>query len=254
MLSFIEKPLTDLELYHFHNIITYYMLGILFVFILLGLFVKSKQHLIYLTYFLIGLSFIQEILDYINRIFINDLYIMSFSSDLPFQLCHFAYWSSVVCLIISISKKDYKISNSLFNCTYIFGFAAFQSILTVALTGVYTFGDILALHLQHSLIILNIIWLIIVFGYRFSLRGILESMIVINILAMIIGIVNYILDANYMFLCIPPAVNNPLIIGEWPFYILSFEILFLVFGFILLLPFKLFDYIKSKLILIRFIH
>ena len=82
------------------------------------------------------------------------------------------------------------------------------------------------------------------FGYKFSFRGIFDSMIVVNILAFFIMIVNYFLDSNYMFLCIPPAVDNPLIVGDWPWYILSFEVLFLVFGFILLLPFKLFDYIK----------
>ena len=141
--------------------------------------------------------------------------------------------------------KKYKFSNVLFNCSYIFGFAAFQGILTVDLTGIYTFGDMLALHLQHSLIVLNVLWLIVVFGYKFSFRGIFDSMIVINILAFFTMIVNYFLGSNYMFLCVPPAVDNPLIIGNWPWYILSFEVLFLVFGFILLSPFKLFDYINK---------
>ncbi|MBI64938.1 MAG: TIGR02206 family membrane protein [Candidatus Marinimicrobia bacterium] len=244
MLSFLSQPLTDLELYSSHNMITYYMLIIWCVFILFGIIIKSKQNLIYITYFLIGLSIIQEILDYINRIFINDLYTVSLVQDLPLQLCHFTYWSSVICLIVSVSNKKYKFSNVLFNCSYIFGFAAFQGILTVDLTAIYTFGDMLALHLQHSLIVLNILWLIVVFDYKFSFRGIFESMIVVNILAFFIMIVNYFLGSNYMFLCIPPAVDNPLIVGDWPWYILSFEVLFLVFGFILLLPFKLFDYIQ----------
>ena len=35
----------------------------------------------------------------------------------------------------------------------------------------------------------------------------------------VVGIINYFLDTNYIFLCEKPAVNNPFLLGEWPFYI-----------------------------------
>ncbi len=41
---------------------------------------------------------------------------------------------------------------------------------------------------------------------------------------LVIAALNYILNSNYMFLCQKPLANNPLIIGEWPWYILGFEI------------------------------
>ncbi|MFN4808824.1 MAG: hypothetical protein ACK5F9_03220, partial [Bacteroidota bacterium] len=40
-----------------------------------------------------------------------------------------------------------------------------------------------------------------------------------------IGIFNWTTDSNYMYLSAPPIVDNPLIIGDWPWYILVFEAL-----------------------------
>jgi uncharacterized membrane protein YwaF len=37
-----------------------------------------------------------------------------------------------------------------------------------------------------------------------------------------VGLTNYLVDANYMFLCQRPLVDNPVIMGEWPWYILGF--------------------------------
>jgi uncharacterized membrane protein YwaF len=38
---------------------------------------------------------------------------------------------------------------------------------------------------------------------------------------------NFYIGSNYMYLAEPPQVNNPLVIGEWPFYLLWFEIFIL---------------------------
>ena len=106
---FIKLPLTEKELFSYHYSITYFMIGIWIVFAAIAYFSKSKKIIINVTYFLIVLSFFQEILDYINRIFINDLYIMTMSKDLPLQLCHFAYWFTVICLICQSQTKAINI-------------------------------------------------------------------------------------------------------------------------------------------------
>ena len=245
MLDFITIQLTSSELYHYHYIITYYMITIWILFALIGYIDKSKKTIFKITNLLIGFSFLQELLDYINRIFINDLYIISFSKDLPLQLCHISYWLTVICLIMSLSNKKYQYQNYFFNCAYVFGFGALQGIITVDLTGLYTFGDILALHLQHSIIVLNIIWLIMSFKMKFNVKGIFQAFATINFLAVIIGFINYLLNSNYMFLCYPPNIDNMLIAGEWPYYIIVIEILFIMIGYILYLPFKIANKIKK---------
>ena len=33
----------------------------------------------------------------------------------------------------------------------------------------------------------------------------------------------FLIDANYMYLKNPPNVNHPLVSGEWPYYLITFE-------------------------------
>ncbi|MBL05994.1 MAG: TIGR02206 family membrane protein [Planctomycetes bacterium] len=54
-----------------------------------------------------------------------------------------------------------------------------------------------------------------------------------------IGMINWILDTNYVFLCEPPLVASALIIGGWPWYVLGMIILMVVASLILYLPFGL---------------
>ena len=51
-----------------------------------------------------------------------------------------------------------------------------------------------------------------------------------------VGLINWLLGANYMFLSAPPSVDNPLVMGEWPWHILGFEIIALTFFALMYLP------------------
>ena len=66
-------------------------------------------------------------------------------------------------------------------------------------------------------------WLVI-FGY--------SQLVVLSV-----GILNYVIGTNYMFLRERPSANNPLIIGDWPFYLISFEIAAIVHFWLFYLPF-----------------
>ena len=47
----------------------------------------------------------------------------------------------------------------------------------------------------------------------------------LQLVALTIGVFNWISGSNYMYLTSPPIVDNPLIVGKWPWYILVFEAL-----------------------------
>ena len=79
---------------------------------------------------------------------------------------------------------------------------------------------------------------------KFTQRGIIQSFLFINILVLIIGAINLILDSNYMFLCAPPDVNNHFLIGQWPYYLLVLEVVFFVYGYVLYLPFVAIKYLN----------
>lgn len=45
-----------------------------------------------------------------------------------------------------------------------------------------------------------------------------------QLLMILVGSINYLIGANYMYLLQPPIVNNPFIMGPWPFYLIGFEL------------------------------
>ena len=44
---------------------------------------------------------------------------------------------------------------------------------------------------------------------------------------------NFKINSNYMYLAYPPNVDNPLIIGEWPYYVMYWEIIIVIFTYTL---------------------
>ena len=236
------KPLSTELLYYFHNLLTFIMIGVWIVFSFIGYKLKNQKTITKISYGLIGFSILQEIMDYTNRIFLDELYVISLSTDLPLQFCSIGYYFSIIGIIMSISEKKYniKFEQFIFDCAYVLGFGgALQAMITVDLTGINNMIGSFALNWQHSIIILNVLWLIFAYNKRFNLRGVLNAFIFMNLAIFPVGIINYFLSANYMFICSPPNVNNPLLIGDWPIYLIILEFVYFVYILILYLPFKL---------------
>ena len=236
------KPLSTELLYYFHNLLTFIMIGVWIVFSFIGYKLKNQKTITKISYGLIGFSILQEIMDYTNRIFLDELYVISLSTDLPLQFCSIGYYFSIIGIIMSISEKKYniKFEQFIFDCAYVLGFGgALQAMITVDLTGINNMIGSFALNWQHSIIILNVLWLIFAYNKRFNLRGVLNAFIFMNLAIFPVGIINYFLSANYMFICSPPNVNNPLLIGDWPIYLIILEFVYFLYILILYLPFKL---------------
>ena len=56
----------------------------------------------------------------------------------------------------------------------------------------------------------------------------LKSFVALNILLVFLMPLDFIIDANYMYLKEPPAVNHPLVSGEWPYYLINLEFIVLI--------------------------
>ena len=110
--------------------------------------------------------------------------------------------------------------------------------ITVDLTGINNMIGAFALNWQHSIIILNVLWLIFAYKKRFNMKGVFNAFIFINVVIIPVGLINYFLGSNYMFICQPPAVSSPLIMGEWPIYLIFLEIIYFIYILALYLPFK----------------
>jgi uncharacterized membrane protein YwaF len=60
--------------------------------------------------------------------------------------------------------------------------------------------------------------------------------LITNLTLIPIALVNLAIGANYFFICRKPGGTSPFLMGEWPWYILGFELLGGLFFWLLSLP------------------
>lgn len=66
-----------------------------------------------------------------------------------------------------------------------------------------------------------------------------RSFLYVQIPLVIIFLLNFYLGSNYMYLAEKPMVDNPFLIGEWPWYIVGLELVLILHIAIIYLPFAL---------------
>ena len=158
--------------------------------------------------------------------------------NLPIHLCGI---SSLICCILPFIKKKKK----LFEFVYYTGIiGGVMAILTPQMN--YFDGTIryyLNFYVSHSLIIALPIFMFLHLDMKLPRLSWFKLWINLNILMAIIMPINFLLDSNYMYVNAPPEVDNPLVIGDWPYYILLWEI------FILIIAYMVYSISRRKLVL-----
>ncbi len=178
----------------------------------------------------LGLAFFslaQELADDLLRVYHG---VWAAETALPFHLCSLGMLVSVWALL---SRKQL-----VFEVAYFWVLAAAtQAILTPDNTR-WRLGelDVFWNFLSHGVIMLNVFWLVFVDGMRCRRWSWLKVFLITNLMMIPIAIINLILNANYFFVCWKPGGESPFLIGEWPWYILVFEVLGLSFFVLLYLP------------------
>lgn len=194
---------------------------------------KSQKRMI--SYIMGGLL----ILDFITE---NAGYISSGTWDLqynlPIQLCGI---SSLICCILPFIKKKKK----LFEFVYYTGIiGGVMAILTPQMN--YFDGTIryyLNFYVSHSLIIALPIFMFLHLDMKLPRLSWFKLWINLNILMAIIMPINFLIGSNYMYVNAPPEVDNPLVIGDWPYYIFLWEV------FILIIAYMVYSISRRKLVL-----
>ena len=192
--------------------------------LILARFLNRRQK-VQVTY-LIGAIMI---LDFITE---NGGYIMSGTWDiqynLPIQLCGI---SSLICCVLPFIKKKDK----LFQFVYYTGIiGGIMAILTPQMN--YFDGSLryyLNFYVSHSLIIVLPIFMFLHLDLKLPKFSWFKIWIHLNILMAIIMPINFLLDSNYMYVNAAPEVSNPLVIGEWPYYLLIWEPLVMIIAYLI---------------------
>ena len=147
------------------------------------------------------------------------------SKELPVHLCSI---SGLICCFIMFIPKNKRqfLFEFLFYCGIIGGI---QAIFTPLLDdyGGYNFFYI-QFFFKHAMIIAFPIYLRNNLGMKLTKFSWLKTYFALNVLMILLIQLNNILGSNYMYVNVPPAVDNPMVIGEWPTYLYWWELFVLI--------------------------
>ena len=184
----------------------------------IGIKNKSEIFPIVLSFIILSLDISEDIIRYITGYY-------SIEKDLPLQLCAIGIYVAVVALL----KKN----QIAFELIFYWGLVgASQAILTPD-------SDLFELKIffiysqaYHSALIFAVLWLVIKCNMRMQIEYIPRVVLITNLVVVVISVINYLLDSNYMFLRIKPNSVSPFLIGDWPVYIIMVQFFSIVIVFL----------------------
>lgn len=165
------------------------------------------------------------------------------SNDLPLHLCNLM--TIIMPFIVWFKWKK------MWGITFFWIMAGCaQSIFTPTLTESLPHYEALRYWGVHAIIILGALHGLVVLNYKLTIMDAFRSILAINILAAILYPINLLLGANYMYLnAKPPGKTFYDLLGNWPGYIISLEIIVIMLFCLMVLPFythKLPVWLKSR--------
>ena len=145
----------------------------------------------------------------------------SIQSNLPLHMCGMSGLMSILLLF----NYNTKIAHFVFYWGLTGGFYSL-------LTPEFDQGDqgffFYSYFIGHGGLILTCLYMIVHHKFKPEANSWLRIFLFTQIAALFIGLFNWFTGSNYMYLLMPPKVDNPLIIGNWPWYILVFEALAII--------------------------
>jgi hypothetical integral membrane protein (TIGR02206 family) len=130
----------------------------------------------------------------------------------------------------------------LFEVAFFWGLAGtLQAVLTPNITEGFPSYWFFRFFVTHSGIVIGVAFATWGMRQRPGRGAILRAIVVGNLYMGVVALANWILDANYMFLCKPPEGASPLFFLPWPWYIVFLELVGIVLAAALFLPFTLAD-------------
>ena len=166
----------------------------------------------------------------VKHVYLHQSGLCNVQDNLELHLCGFSRILSIMLLISGARWAFYPL--------FFWGIVGgFHSLLTPELTGGDTPFMYAEYYIVHGGIIIIPLYFVWVRGYMVG-KSTWAKVLGINLLLMVpVGMVNRLVDANYMFLSQRPMVDNPLVIGKWPYYLIAFVVAGALHYFVLTLLF-----------------
>ncbi|HEX7063506.1 MAG TPA: TIGR02206 family membrane protein [Bacillales bacterium] len=151
--------------------------------------------------------------------------------SLPLELCGIA---SILCGIMLLTKNRH-----LFEIFYFIALGgAIQAILTPNLGFGFPQFRYIQFFLSHVLIFLSPLVLCWLYDYVITKRALFKSLVAVHAIAFVVFFIDWGLKANYMYLRHKPKTASLLdVLGPYPWYFISLEVVAIVIFTLLYLPF-----------------
>ena len=191
-------------------------LSLIYLIIIMGIgkILSKKNRIIFIKYFVYLFITSYTIYHYLHVVGGT----WSIDKRLPFHLCGFS--SVITCFILFIKKKQLWF-DFLFYAGILGGLNALLTPLIDNYTGTNFFY--VEYFYSHTSIIILPLYMYYYMDMDLSKLSWLKSFIALNILLVFLMPLDFYIDANYMYLKEPPAVNHPLVSGKWPYYLINLE-------------------------------
>jgi hypothetical integral membrane protein (TIGR02206 family) len=152
-------------------------------------------------------------------------------SSLPLNLCSLsALLSGIVVLWRWQLGYEVLLYWGLSGATY--------SLITPEMTHGYSHWNVVDYYVSHAGIILSALYLSLVCGMRPGKGSWRKVFFLTQIVALVVGIIDFLISANYMYLMQKPAVSNPFFAADWPWYLLLLEVALLLHFYVIYLLFR----------------
>ncbi len=152
---------------------------------------------------------------------------------LPFQLCTV---SGYLCVAMLLTRRRW-----LFEYAYFFGLGGALPALLTPSVGPYGFPHFCFWEyvISHGLIVSTPLFMAIAEGYRPRFGAVLRVLVALNLLMACVGVLNWWIGSNYLFLCSKPWGPTLFdLLGPWPWYLVSVETLGVLVILLLYAPYS----------------
>ena len=179
---------------------------------------SSSEWKLFFTKLLAYTSMLVYMLTTIVAIFAQEWTIKDF---LPLHLCTISFF---ICIIVLLTKKQWMYEWALLVAMP----SGLHSVLTPELSMGISNWYLFDYYFVHCILMLVPLYLTIALGMRPRIGSWWKTFLRVQIGAVILFPFNFIFDTNYMYLAAKPLVDNPFLIGDWPFYIFFLELFVLL--------------------------
>lgn len=145
-------------------------------------------------------------------------------SSLPLHLCSL---SQLLIGYLMLSEKQWA-----YELVIYWGAGAVHAFITPEITTGSSLYHHIDYGISHGVIILASVYASMRMGYSPKPYSWWRVFLYTQLVLPIIGGIDWLIGANYMYLAQKPSADNPMILGDWPYYIIGLEVVVLVHFFL----------------------